>query len=453
MLEQQSTCPLFEKRDEKNAMLKLGETRCYEQIHQMQSQQKSDPFDYFKLSYEPNEKIPFVIDGVEVQTVEQYGKKIIATRPLKVGDIISIESAFCPILLTNPELYPSEASNKFNHCRHCLNDNFLDLIPCADCNSAMFCNVNCMMQAHGYHQHDCSIASAFESLREDQVIIRSFFRAVSIVDGSIEELEELFNKCLALPNRTIFDFDFSNSNDPEYGKNQLRVALSLSHEQNLKKIHFDNSIYKMQLMLRGFWTPKHAEFVRKFLLHLEQLQFSSTAPVGRRSLMVDKPEVIGAGKYLFAGLINHSCSRNVVELTVEDKMCLVVVKPIEPGEQIFESYTPWFHEMSIEERKKFLWYRLIKCDCEACKDPKRYSLGKDLPVYDETLYDDALKMVDNDYSEMTRDDIIDTANKLKRQCQNMYTAEKFPCKEYLVMFGAFLDALRALASRHLRSTR
>lgn len=219
----------LEKRDEKNAMLKLGETRCYEQIHQMQSQQKSDPFDYFKLSYEPNEKIPFVIDGVEVQTVEQYGKKIIATRPLKVGDIISIESAFCPILLTNPELYPSEASNKFNHCRHCLNDNFLDLIPCADCNSAMFCNVNCMMQAHGYHQHDCSIASAFESLREDQVIIRSFFRAVSIVDGSIEELEELFNECLALPNRTIFDFDFSNSNDPEYGKNQLRVALSLSH--------------------------------------------------------------------------------------------------------------------------------------------------------------------------------------------------------------------------------
>lgn len=64
----------LEKRVEKNAMLKLGETRCYEQIHQMQSQQKSDPFDYFKLSYEPNEKIPFVIDGVEVQTVEQYGK-------------------------------------------------------------------------------------------------------------------------------------------------------------------------------------------------------------------------------------------------------------------------------------------------------------------------------------------------------------------------------------------
>lgn len=47
------------------------------------------------------------------------------------------------------------------------------------------------------------------------------------MDGSIEELEKLFNECQK-SQKTIFGFDFSDPSDPEYSKNQLRAALGLA---------------------------------------------------------------------------------------------------------------------------------------------------------------------------------------------------------------------------------
>jgi SET and MYND domain-containing protein 4 len=54
-----------------------------------------DPWNFFKLSYPANEKLPFIADCLEVKKSEKYGRHVITNRPLKVGDIIVVEKPFC----------------------------------------------------------------------------------------------------------------------------------------------------------------------------------------------------------------------------------------------------------------------------------------------------------------------------------------------------------------------
>jgi len=77
----------------------------------------------FKLSYEPNPKLPFFIDALELHEDEKYGKHLITTRDLKAGDVIAVMD----------EPWKMSALSKFqNHmmgCYTCADANNGDLIP------------------------------------------------------------------------------------------------------------------------------------------------------------------------------------------------------------------------------------------------------------------------------------------------------------------------------------
>lgn len=88
-----------------------------------------DPWDFFKLSYPANDKIPFVVNCIELQESKRFGRHLITNRALKAGDIICIEEPFHKFI---------NNSSRFSHCANCLKSEKLNLFPCLQCDYSEF---------------------------------------------------------------------------------------------------------------------------------------------------------------------------------------------------------------------------------------------------------------------------------------------------------------------------
>jgi SET and MYND domain-containing protein 4 len=86
---------------------------------------------FFKLSYKSHPTIPFIIEGIELRRSEEFGRYLITTRNLNVGDIIAIEEPYLKYLEKGHFI-------KFERCANCLRYNNLNLIPCKECSECKF---------------------------------------------------------------------------------------------------------------------------------------------------------------------------------------------------------------------------------------------------------------------------------------------------------------------------
>ena len=80
-----------------------------------------DPWDFFKLSYPENKKIPWLVDRVEMRHTKKFGRGIYAKKDLKPGDVICIE---------DPVIKYVNDRNIFMCCFSCMKSNAMNLIPC-----------------------------------------------------------------------------------------------------------------------------------------------------------------------------------------------------------------------------------------------------------------------------------------------------------------------------------
>lgn len=119
-------------------VLEKREQRCDELMKQ--TKKPSSPWEFFKLSYPPNDKVPFIADCLEVKCSEQFGRYITTNRHLKVGDIIAIEKPYFSILLPESNFRGISESNVFQRCSNCLKENDLDLVPCTSCCKGAYTN-------------------------------------------------------------------------------------------------------------------------------------------------------------------------------------------------------------------------------------------------------------------------------------------------------------------------
>lgn len=80
--------------------------------------------DFFSLSHESHEKIPFVVDGIEMRSDEKYGNYLISNRDIRTGEVIAVEEPFVKIL---------DRNFRYERCANCLTQNYFNLIPCGGC--------------------------------------------------------------------------------------------------------------------------------------------------------------------------------------------------------------------------------------------------------------------------------------------------------------------------------
>lgn len=106
--------------------------KCRQQVeNEVTKDEKS--YDFIKLSREVNAKLPFVAKCLEMRENKKFGRFIITNSDLNVGEIIVIEKPFFKVMKSDGRYENCDETNKFQRCANCMNDNFLDLIPCSQC--------------------------------------------------------------------------------------------------------------------------------------------------------------------------------------------------------------------------------------------------------------------------------------------------------------------------------
>lgn len=99
------------------------------------AQEDESPFEFIKLTHEPNEKLPFVAKCLELNQSEKFGRFITTNQDLKVGDIVAIEKPHFKVLKSDARYESCQETNRYQRCTFCLKDNLLDLLPCSGCSS------------------------------------------------------------------------------------------------------------------------------------------------------------------------------------------------------------------------------------------------------------------------------------------------------------------------------
>lgn len=79
---------------------------------------------FFELTYPPNEKIPFVVNCIELRSDEKFGNYLVTKTKLHPGDVIAVEEPFYKFV---------DAEACYSRCKNCLKSNDLSLLPCSTC--------------------------------------------------------------------------------------------------------------------------------------------------------------------------------------------------------------------------------------------------------------------------------------------------------------------------------
>jgi SET domain-containing protein len=122
-------------------------------------------------------------------------------------------------------------------------------------------------------------------------------------------------------NKTIFDYDLSDSKDPKYKE---KLAICLMSLKSMKNYTMGNCLSQNHL------TDKN----RNHILGIRHLNQQHTYYYDGEH----KAVYSGNSVSVFVSLLNHSCLPNVHSFSVDNKVAVVVLKPIKEGEQLFRSY-------------------------------------------------------------------------------------------------------------------
>ena len=106
--------------------LEAYETKCVELQQNLCNDPENDPESFIKLSHPANEKIPFIVNCLEMHKNEKFGRHLVTNQDLNPGDIIALEEPFMKVININ---------GRYTNCTYCLKSNMLNLIPCFCCSN------------------------------------------------------------------------------------------------------------------------------------------------------------------------------------------------------------------------------------------------------------------------------------------------------------------------------
>lgn len=203
----------------------------------------------------------------------------------------------------------------------------------------MYCSTSCMEYAEeNYHNFECGITEILHKCGIMQMVMRIFFQALNMFNGSIEKMENFLKK-YEKSSTSVYDFDFSTSDQNERAKNYLASMYCLARTG--RKV--DDSPVRIFLSndyLSQIWNS-HEKFITRFIsriIDVYDCNFHGICGWSRKKNENNTAQMIGVGCYPFASLINHSCYPNVNRIYHNDKMLIIVDRPIKKGEQLFDCY-------------------------------------------------------------------------------------------------------------------
>lgn len=188
----------------------------------------------------------------------------------------------------------------------------------------MFCSETCRTKAASFH-----INLEHNELWYFAKMVPDALR----IAGGVSELPELLKDS---DDKTIFDFDFSDPDDPSYERSLLIAVNGLCKN--------DNASMFTELQLQDLNIPAINEQLitadeREQLMYCLDNQLKCL-----KSNFAAIQESFGV--FPLHALINHSCIPNVFSIFCGEKAFLFVARPLKVGEQIFRTY----RALSVNEK-------------------------------------------------------------------------------------------------------
>jgi hypothetical protein len=397
---------------EKIAKLNEREQKC-----KLESEASSVAWNFFKLSHPANEKVPWIVDCVEMKRTEKYGRGIYAKSDLKAGDIICIED-----LLIN--IATGDDAN-YKHCAICFKTAMLNHLPCLNTASVMFCSSGC--------RDEFNTRVEFSNREFDKVAL--ILSKMQSAFGGAGQLEA-FMRTNKVGEKSLFDFNFSDPSRSGFMRDIFTCFLSSAQSLSAASYLFNDryGFFERQILCTILGVLDNNVTVYG---HFNYAQFSEPRREHIGSGFFRLPQDYDGICYsTFYSLLNHSCMPNVKHTTVDNKAVVYVKKPVKAGEQLFVSYAGEFFERSLVERLLVLERRMVVCDCRACMS--------DLTLADlkyRKPKEPFESLVDSDRIETTEEAIV----KIKKCFRGINQLRGVACKDYAVAESSAAQLLQKLS--------
>ena len=347
----------------------------------------------FKLTYPANERIPGIVDCVELKKSQKYGKGLYVTKEIHAGDVLINEEA-CVSSLVKGEIY--------KRCSRCLNENHLNLIPCEFCTRAMFCSPECKKMAwEDFHRLECEITNGKMELDSTcMYALRILFIAMKAFNNSVDEWINYFEKTnrekihnlkidhkkLTMKNRykAILGLCPKYIDDGDLCTTVVKACALrtlILDDPNMKQ-YFELELHKQFLYRMLFLNCLVSETHGSSIIGLMTSNFYET-------FKGEKQPTIATGLFSITSLMNHSCANNVELISVKRRVIGYAIRNIKKGDQLFISYGPNFvFDEKNERQEKLKELYGFECDCEACINNYPVMTSMQSPMYN--LSDEAI---------------------------------------------------------------
>lgn len=279
---------------------------------------------FFKLSYKASDSNPSIVNCLELQCDEVYGRKIVTNRDLTTGDVIAIEKPFFKSLDKN--------STSFR-CLNCLKSLPKVVIDCRSCSSAKFCSEICRKLAwEEFHEFECK---DFDSFTQDDgfmlMIQRTVFKSL-LVFGGWENLQKVLKE--NVPSRSIFDSSLNEDIDKRF----FLSCWSLENAPaTIEEEHIASSFVNDHAVIRKIPKSKQEKRILKdFIVRLIGIFNHNLFTLNWNHQ--NHTEQTACGLFASISFMNHSCAPNIFRVCFGDKVAFIACRPIQANEQLFMSY-------------------------------------------------------------------------------------------------------------------
>nr|XP_034173161.1 SET and MYND domain-containing protein 4-like isoform X2 [Osmia lignaria] len=341
-------------------------------------------------------------DAVALQFDEKRGRHLVATRNIKAGCVLIVESPFA--FSTNNEALERNCL----HCHVTLEMNDSVKIPCHFCQAVSFCSEKCRNEAwRMYHRYECSIFDAFydndseQSQRQSSHLLLAYRMTIAgALSSNAEEVENDTDKNeIPYLNDNFLRYHSTNTNQEcsNLGTNEIynprdyRTILKL--ETHCERIEASINLIRA---IEAIFLAKCLTFILSkmdvvclketfitlavaTLHHLQAINCNAYEIVENlydKKTHVWEPRLVGGAIYPSVSLVNHSCYPNVVRHSYPSGIVVVrSIRFIGKGTEIVDCYGPHCLSEGRLSRREYLWkkYRFL-CACEACTQNWQYPL-------------------------------------------------------------------------------
>lgn len=272
-----------------------------------------------EIESDRNPSIDCAKNCVEIKNNSEFGRHVIATRKINIGEVIAVEKPFTAILLKDDYL---------THCYHCLKFTY-NLIPCKTCVHVGYCSELCRENSwNSHHKHECDII--------DYLIERQFDKLTVVALKIVIITKEIKSEGFKLENDLYKSenyeeiFNLITNHELRQPRELLRRCLIVATIFHLFKHHThyfngENEERTFKTLLLKHWEAASSNFHE-----ISEL-------IGTKNGTYEKME-IGVGAYSFLSLLNHSCRPNVVRHCYGNSIILRALTPIEKDEQLLDNY-------------------------------------------------------------------------------------------------------------------